>query len=498
MVLINNLCPRDNIFIKNKFEKISNTIDDFHIVCYYIDINKIKIIVRRLDNDTGWEENIKIKLYDLNSNLFEIISIGSSSRNSKIITYYTNIDLLPIEYVNQKIPKVIFQTTFSKNITDTLHYNSILTFIELNPEYEYILFDDTECRVFIKNNFDLDTLIAYDLLVAGSFKADLFRYCYLYINGGCYFDCKQILRIPLRDIIQPTDEILLCKDIDHAYFNAVMMSIKKNDKIYRTIELCKKKILNFKYHYNINEVNFNHSERLLSLTGPHLLYQALSSDHNIQSSIKFFHHNKHSNHEYQRLLIEYKNELFITKQYKGYLNRNHYQDLWFNRKIVYYNQTQYENYSFYIYPYKNNDTKYNFYILNNNLLLIIKEYNDFENYKFKIINETTNKEYSYELPHNNKCCTLLKTDGFFSENKNIQYLESFKLADTTYSDKFDINIILDHNNLKKMVVKRTDNEGGWGQDLKILFRYIDDSELYNIDIGPSSENYIVKSISEPS
>ena len=46
------------------------------------------------------------------------------------------------------------------------------------------------CREFIKNNFDLDILNAYDILKPGAFKADLWRCCILYIYGGIYLDIK--------------------------------------------------------------------------------------------------------------------------------------------------------------------------------------------------------------------------------------------------------------------------------------------------------------------
>jgi mannosyltransferase OCH1-like enzyme len=59
-----------------------------------------------------------------------------------------------------------------------------------NPDFEYHLYDDTECRAFIQANFEPDVAEAYDQLIPGAFKADLWRYCVLYINGGFYLDIK--------------------------------------------------------------------------------------------------------------------------------------------------------------------------------------------------------------------------------------------------------------------------------------------------------------------
>ena len=87
----NNLLPRNIIPIKNYIEFINPSNDDFHIVIYYINIHKIQIITRRLDNSNGWDIDLKIKLLSLNNHDFEIISIGSYHNNCKIMNYITNI-----------------------------------------------------------------------------------------------------------------------------------------------------------------------------------------------------------------------------------------------------------------------------------------------------------------------------------------------------------------------------------------------------------------------
>jgi mannosyltransferase OCH1-like enzyme len=59
-----------------------------------------------------------------------------------------------------------------------------------NKNFNYKLFDDEDCRNFIKNNFDGSVLYAFDSLKPGAYKADLWRYCVLYILGGIYIDIK--------------------------------------------------------------------------------------------------------------------------------------------------------------------------------------------------------------------------------------------------------------------------------------------------------------------
>jgi mannosyltransferase OCH1-like enzyme len=340
---INNLLPRDDVQINNKNTLHDFGNDDFHYVVYYLELHKVKVIIRRLDKDTGWANNVILKIYDINNNKSELISIGSSNDNTKIINIFTNIELYPIYYNPQKIPKLIFQTTFSKNIKNILHYNSIQTFIELNPEYEYRIFDDTESREFIKNNFESNVLKAYDMLISGAFKAHIFRYCYLYINGGCYFDCKSILRKPLRDIISSNDDLILCKDIGLGYYNGIMMSIPQNNFILKCIYESVDNILKFNIKYDMNNPEFNNIDTILSLTGPILLYNIISNEedldikNNINNIVKLHHkHNSNHYHIYMTLYIEYNGEYIITKQYHNYIsNGTHYSELWINKKVIY-------------------------------------------------------------------------------------------------------------------------------------------------------------------
>ena len=59
-----------------------------------------------------------------------------------------------------------------------------------NPELEYFLFDDNDCIEFIKTHFENDVVDAYYRLIPGAYKADLWRYCVMYIEGGIYIDIK--------------------------------------------------------------------------------------------------------------------------------------------------------------------------------------------------------------------------------------------------------------------------------------------------------------------
>jgi hypothetical protein len=54
----------------------------------------------------------------------------------------------------------------------------------------HYLFNDDACRDFLSVTFPTDVVNAYDSLIPTAFKADLWRYCILYMFGGVYMDIK--------------------------------------------------------------------------------------------------------------------------------------------------------------------------------------------------------------------------------------------------------------------------------------------------------------------
>jgi hypothetical protein len=157
------ILPRNEKLINNKYQIInkSNTLD-IHVAIYKLDKNKIKIIIRRLDESSGWDDNLKFILYDNNSNNKEFIKIGSSNNNYKYIIKDTKIDLESNPDYNQEIPKIIIQTGYNNTFKNILHFNSIMSFIELNPEYTYMYYNDTDARKFIRESYSEEINYCYD------------------------------------------------------------------------------------------------------------------------------------------------------------------------------------------------------------------------------------------------------------------------------------------------------------------------------------------------
>ena len=349
--------------IQNKYELIYDSLfsDDFHYVIYYIDNHKCRIIVRRLDSIDGWGQNLKILLYNDERSIKEFINIGPSEKNYLIIERDTKIKLLYKDSLyKQNIPKIIFQTGTNINFKNILHYNSIMTFVELNPEYEYRYFNDYDSRKFLRDNFSEEINNAYDLLVPGAFKADLLRYCYLYINGGCYFDCKQILRVPINNFLDESKTFVICNDvIEEALLNAVIFSTKKNSIIEKTIKDCVYNIIN------------KLGNTALEVSGPIFFYKSISMFINKDNLLL---QNCRPPNDFDDFNMDYINnnikliendDVIINRFYKGYYNNyletNHYGKLFDNNEVYYKNIVLSDKYKILVYP-NNFEYVFNFFI----------------------------------------------------------------------------------------------------------------------------------------
>lgn len=110
---------------------------------------------------------------------------------------YINSKITPTEQyiqrtnivIDNEIPYNIYMIWHSSElppIMKTYVDNTIAT----NREFNFFIYNVDDCRNFIGEKFDTDVLNAFDSLVPMAYKADLWRYCILYINGGIYLDIK--------------------------------------------------------------------------------------------------------------------------------------------------------------------------------------------------------------------------------------------------------------------------------------------------------------------
>ena len=172
----------------------------------------------------------------------------------------------------KKIPLNLFQTYHTLDVPVHMKKN-IDELKKKNPEFTYKLFDDAMCRDFIQNHFDEHVLHAFDSLIPGAYRADLWRYCVLYIHGGIYIDIK-FKCVNNFKLIELLDKEYYVKDRlsggQNGIYRAFMVNLPKNPVLIQCIQQIVQNVKNRFYGKNS-----------LCITGPQLMSNYFS-----QSSIR--------------------------------------------------------------------------------------------------------------------------------------------------------------------------------------------------------------------
>lgn len=145
---------------------------------------------------------------------------------------------------NQLIPKNILKILITENGEIPLVKQYILgcvqSWIEFNPDYNFVLFDEKDCVKFLKERFPEKVLESYNALKPYAYKSDLVRICWLYQYGGVYSDFRMKLLVPLKEIIKPNISFCIPNDfiIDNGCENPLVngfMAFTPNNPILKKI-----------------------------------------------------------------------------------------------------------------------------------------------------------------------------------------------------------------------------------------------------------------------
>jgi mannosyltransferase OCH1-like enzyme len=220
------------------------------------------------------------------------------------------------------IPLDIYQTWYTKDLPPKMR-ERVEILKSQNPRFRHHLYDDNDCREFIKTHFKPDVLWAYDSLIPGAYKADLWRYCVLFIYGGIYLDIKYR---PLNGFkfINLTEKEHLVADTNNVdIYNALMVCLPKNELLYKAIRQIVENVKN-KYY----------GDGWLYPTGPALLSNFVSTSEEI---VDLKHELINNDKNFK---IIYFNNIPILKSYNGhirerdkYSKKKHYATLWNERRI---------------------------------------------------------------------------------------------------------------------------------------------------------------------
>ncbi len=105
---------------------------------------------------------------------------------------------------------------------------------KLNPDLEVFVFDDQKIESFFGAQFPPEYLQIFRRIPDGPIKADFWRVCVLYKEGGVYSDIDNVPLVPLKSFIDPEADLVTCSsywDEMKFNFNPNFIYTKKNCSI---------------------------------------------------------------------------------------------------------------------------------------------------------------------------------------------------------------------------------------------------------------------------
>jgi hypothetical protein len=167
------------------------------------------LYVQRIDTNTGWGHK----------------HIGNIIENTHLKQTIQNRVIQPTQ--DGIIPKIIYftyKTNPPKYVFDKWKI--------LNPDYIIDFSLDDDCINFLNNYFDETFSKMFNEIKEGMYKADLWRLCKLYINGGVYADIDLVPYVSIDDLIKDKYTFYSCLSADkHSIFQAFIVTPPKNPLI---------------------------------------------------------------------------------------------------------------------------------------------------------------------------------------------------------------------------------------------------------------------------
>lgn len=230
------------------------------------------------------------------------------------------------------IPKKVYMSWKTRDIPEHM-YKTIMKNIENNPDFDFYIYDDNECREFIVANYDAETVAAFDALKPGAYKSDLWRYCILYKLGGIYMDIKFEILVPLNTLTSEGKNVFIKDFQGQDVYQAIMITKPGEPLFLECIETIKTHVKTKFYG--------NHP---LEPTGPRLIGGIIYKN-GLQSAVTLtLKEEKTEKDPKQVHIYEINNpERTLFKSYEDYRidqeevfknsNTKYYGDLWHGRDI---------------------------------------------------------------------------------------------------------------------------------------------------------------------
>jgi len=227
-----------------------------------------------------------------------------------------------LQGASRQIPRKVFMTWETLPAPPEME-QKMMSWVTANPSYDFYFYDAADRLAFLKTHFEPAVFAAYDELIPKAFKADLWRYCVLLVEGGIYVDSKCEAHLPLDEVIRDCDECCVPHDTD-TFIAIAWLAFRNGHDILRLLIA----------HIVGRVQRFDKSPHPLALTGPAVFSAAVNIHFGITKRIP-----RTAMETYQILLYE-RDQIFTVDgvllcrtTYDGYKEKNnpmwkHYPQLW--------------------------------------------------------------------------------------------------------------------------------------------------------------------------
>lgn len=335
--VIQSSIPQRDLFLVDNLKLISWP-EDIHVSFVYLD-NQTIILTITVFNDALSGTDVEI-LFSVNDIQYSVIvnieknSPGVVNKFSHII-YFVNTILSPKSYSNPR-NLTLMQTNSSAQMTKN-RFNSISSVLVNSPEFPYQFFDDAGILKFVKDNYTNIVFEAITNLTPGAYVSDVFRYCYLYLNGGIYMDCKKVVFEPVCDYIDNFTNANRSSKITDIFVKDLLKNYS-----YNAIMVCDKfsKVVKIALVYSIYKiVNSSYDNDPLSITGPGCLGDAIDYMYGKRYPYYYFNTIPKKDHDWLSFVADGSKRNVIKNTYFGYYDEGkyrtsgHYHNIWHQHKV---------------------------------------------------------------------------------------------------------------------------------------------------------------------
>ena len=223
---------------------------------------------------------------------------------------------------SKRIPKIVFITSkFGIDELPQQFKDNFRRIEEQNPEYTIQYYDDEQIRRFIQEHHPY-ALDAYDALIPGAYKADLWRVLILYTYGGIYIDAGHQFTVPISDILQDSDEFVSVFEVyDLGIHNSFICAYPQHPILKRTIDMILDNIKNRRYGENTTDITgpttFQRAyNQTLGLPDRHPI--PIGTVHTPLYKIRFLRHDYKDDDRANTYIVDENDRNVIRTKFEGY------------------------------------------------------------------------------------------------------------------------------------------------------------------------------------